>query len=104
LTKSAAKLKQFHEFGVDMDQKEEVGKGVTTPLTIPDLKIDIDQERSKGRLRFGRDYIWDDQEQFLKNFESQLEKVENQVKKEALKNLLIDMNHTFHNIDKSHFF
>jgi hypothetical protein len=50
---SAAKLKQFHEFGVDMDQKEEVGKGITTLPSIPDLKIDIDQERSKGRLRFG---------------------------------------------------
>jgi hypothetical protein len=53
---------------------------------------------------FGADFMWDSEIQFLNNFKIQLEKVEDDIEREALKNLLVDFNHTFYNVEKPHLF
>ena len=87
-----------------MNQPDDISNGITIPPCIPDLEIDISQERSKGKERFGKDFMWDNETQFLENLKMQLEKVENDIERETLKELLVDFNHTFYNVEKTHLF
>jgi pyruvate-formate lyase len=48
--------------------------------------------------------MWDNEAQFLNNFKTQLDKVENVIERESLKNLLLDFNQTFYNTEKPHLF
>jgi hypothetical protein len=87
-----------------MDQSDDISGGMTVPPCIPELEIDISHEKSKGIDQFGPNYMWENETQFLDNFKIQLEKVENEIEREALKNLLVDFNHTFYNVEKPHLF
>jgi hypothetical protein len=101
---SAAKLQQFHQYGVEMDQSDDFGDKTTIPPSIPELEININQERTKGKQMFGPDFMWDSETQFLNNFKTQLDMVEDDIERESLKNLLVDFNQTFYNVEKPHFF
>jgi hypothetical protein len=53
---------------------------------------------------FGPNFMWDSETQFLNNFKTQLDKVEDYIERESLKNLLLDFNQTFYNTEKPHLF